>query len=1538
MTKTADLTACNGTTTNSQKPSTTTISTIAINAGDKATIVVALLKSIGYASLRIDEMRPRMLELGENAEESSALLAIHDDLMKKLKSKENQVEELLARADHLVTQQKEPDVYVYEAMAENLGSAWKELNRQLLMRGFLLAETVRFHQLANRHEKVSLDVRNILQQTIHRPNSSDLNDTVQRIQQLFNELIDVTASAVDSGADLITHIRVLGAMADNVESVQETAEACLLIEKIMLKMAAEWEVLEETWKNERCKLEMQIDESGTILAHIEEIESWLRNGRIQLNDAQNINTLMQQTLKERKSLSDIISMIEQSKSNVNLRGRTRKLQSDLDQFMQEIKQKKDENDKIIAWTAAANAMLNQLGAMEMDMRNANAAMANELAPLARQKAQTVIEDGQKLAHLDHRVNRFIADIRNKLKEIEDLASERIDESKGLLKDQLFRFEKWLTKTEQDLTTCTRLGSNFNEANQFHQIHKSIVTEIISRNSELNALCSKFHELNETDRKRLEKLKHRYESLKETVDTRLNLCTAFQQVHKFAKELESSFESLSALINNNCSYMNEKLLVQMKEVFRMIEETIKQERHQGEKFIETAQLMASKDPKLSIEESVNSVRNVLNEHEQRHIKMQETWQQWQQNRMQQQKVIRIVEEVQMWQEETIEIIRMIEKKLSEARIVEEREEVRKTVEELKERFLEQNKRMEEVEQILEKTKNEEAVGKILATKKRQAEIKRRMDDIWRRIETEKEIIIHEETMKFTKAPEILSHLHDAQVDEGSRFEFSARIESEPISDVQWFKDGRCVKDNMDYRTAFINGIATLTIDETFIEDTAVYTVRAENSAGVAESSAKLVVKSRSEMESQLEEQFKPRFVRQLRNIGITEGEDVLLDCVIVAVPEPKIVWYKDGIAIKESEHIELRFEGDHCSLIIKNASLSDAGLYTVKANNVVGEATNFCRLSVKPVEIAQEVVVPTGMPSKSPVLLVAPSFDPPLINQIVQKGSKAIFEVRVFAKPSVMVHWKFNDKPLHESREIRIEKEMNGWHRVIIENVYPEHSGMYTVIAENEAGEARSGATLNVKSLEIPLEKKDRVVIRNMSEGFWSDSALMSSPTPPPVPRHRYSETEEFMEKHLTEYACSPTATTPEFIRPFQNEYVISEGKKFKIDCLLIGNPRPKVQWFFNDQIINVNSKFCTISNFGDTYSMILNPARLDHTGAYKMTAENIRGKTESVFTVRVLQRSLKPSSVEHIQITEEYGSYEFEQIVPDERFSLQDEEQRRLAAKQHPTRLLTPPPAKKQQLLTTHHQKQLSDEYETEESRVIARPPHFIQTLVSAVATCGDNATFQGIVTGWPTPEVSWTKNGIPLSKSTNPDLTFSNIGGRVSLSFFDAKLEHAGKYMCTAKNTSGVATSSAQLVVRPRTIAPDFIRRLISEEVEEGDELKWSVHVTGDPVPKITWLRDGVIIPNCNEVQLIDEGNGVHSIIIVKVELADSGQFTCLAENIAGEARSTADLVVRPAGSQPGSYFHVTKVTQEKQMKGEEVNRNESCAIENPRSMSESK
>lgn len=57
---------------------------------------------------------------------------------------------------------------------------------------------------------------------------------------------------------------------------------------------------------------------------------------------------------------------------------------------------------------------------------------------------------------------------------------------------------------------------------------------------------------------------------------------------------------------------------------------------------------------------------------------------------------------------------------------------------------------------------------------------------------------------------------------------------------------------------------------------------------------------------------------------------------------------------------------------------------------------------------------------------------------------------------------------------------------------------------------------------------------------------------------------------------SSIANAPEFIRPFQSEYTINEGEKIKIDCLMVGNPRPRVNWFFNDCPIKSNYQFAEV--------------------------------------------------------------------------------------------------------------------------------------------------------------------------------------------------------------------------------------------------------------------------------------------------------------------------------------------------------------------------
>lgn len=57
---------------------------------------------------------------------------------------------------------------------------------------------------------------------------------------------------------------------------------------------------------------------------------------------------------------------------------------------------------------------------------------------------------------------------------------------------------------------------------------------------------------------------------------------------------------------------------------------------------------------------------------------------------------------------------------------------------------------------------------------------------------------------------------------------------------WYKDNLPLN-SPDYETRYDRGVATLTIEETFSEDTARYTVRLTNEAGTAESSAYLHVR-------------------------------------------------------------------------------------------------------------------------------------------------------------------------------------------------------------------------------------------------------------------------------------------------------------------------------------------------------------------------------------------------------------------------------------------------------------------------------------------------------------------------------------------------------------------------------------------------------------------------------------------------------------------------------------------------------------------------
>ena len=118
----------------------TTISTIAVQSKDTR-LIVALLQSgrqeAPSVQLRVMEMEPAFAWLGNNFQEAEQLRRSHVEAIQRIQSKQLPVEELLAQADQMVADQ-EPRARVYSAMADSLGSAWRDLNRILEERRILL--------------------------------------------------------------------------------------------------------------------------------------------------------------------------------------------------------------------------------------------------------------------------------------------------------------------------------------------------------------------------------------------------------------------------------------------------------------------------------------------------------------------------------------------------------------------------------------------------------------------------------------------------------------------------------------------------------------------------------------------------------------------------------------------------------------------------------------------------------------------------------------------------------------------------------------------------------------------------------------------------------------------------------------------------------------------------------------------------------------------------------------------------------------------------------------------------------------------------------------------------------------------------------------------------------------------------------------------------------------------------------------------------------------------------------------------------------
>lgn len=95
-------------------------------------------------------------------------------------------------------------------------------------------------------------------------------------------------------------------------------------------------------------------------------------------------------------------------------------------------------------------------------------------------------------------------------------------------------------------------------------------------------------------------------------------------------------------------------------------------------------------------------------------------------------------------------------------------------------------------------------------------------------------------------------------------------------------------------------------------------------------------------------------------------------------------------------------------------------------------------------------------------LVAPKFVTRIDDIKAQEGEEVKFVVKVTGKPTPEVTWHHDNEVIKEDSEIyRVVQGEEGEVTLLLTEAFPEDSGVYTVTASNEAGQAECTAMLTV---------------------------------------------------------------------------------------------------------------------------------------------------------------------------------------------------------------------------------------------------------------------------------------------------------------------------------------------------------------------------------------------------------------------------------------------------------------------------------------------
>uniref|UniRef100_A0A8C1TF82 Myosin light chain kinase, smooth muscle n=1 Tax=Cyprinus carpio TaxID=7962 RepID=A0A8C1TF82_CYPCA len=597
---------------------------------------------------------------------------------------------------------------------------------------------------------------------------------------------------------------------------------------------------------------------------------------------------------------------------------------------------------------------------------------------------------------------------------------------------------------------------------------------------------------------------------------------------------------------------------------------------------------------------------------------------------------------------------------------------------------------------------------------------------------------------------------------------------------------------------------------------------------------------------------PSFESQPESQEVVQGDKVTFRCQVSGSPVPTVSWVKDGAPLRQRSGVSTRQEGSLHVLCLESAHITDTGQYGCTAANKRGKTEAHWSLTVKPKPGVKRSAAPPVTDVRRPS---APVFLRGLQDLRVMDGCQVTMTVEVTGNPAPEVVWLQNGKEIQESEDFHFERK-GCQYTLFIQEVFPEDTGTYTCEVWNDAGVARTEASLTVQ------EPQDGV--------------------------------------------------QPWFITKTKST-AASLGQHALLSCAIAGDPFPEFLWMKDGQVISGGGDF-EILQKEDVVSLLIRKVKTHHAGNYEIHLKNKVGECRSVAALRGVERTAAgrggqpetPSAA--VSLSEPLWEHNSQDQEEEEGCATRGLLKRRIETKEHQEDQIRQQEAEQIDFRTVlgrkvttksiseedlkeitaeqmdfrgNLQRQIKPKTQTEEERKVNSPQQ-----VDFRAVLGKKGS-QG------------PKPGLGSLVKTNANKTEavdfrSVLGNKKKQPSQDRNGESQGNKDTRGKknDVNCVDGGTKEKTKAAGKKEPVFTQKLSDVMVLDGERLHLQCQLTSESPAKVTWTLDGKLIKPSKFIVIANEG-GKCSLSIDKALPEDEGQYVCRAETNEGKTECSCMVLV---------------------------------------------